>query len=292
MNDPVVIEVSSSLGRPRSSQDVVAEALAAAHAGAAVFRWQARDPADPAQGRDPERNFDIYRGVRDVSDIVVSVALGAATRTGPLSSLRQVVGEVPEQRPDVIQMEAGLANSDQWDPLHSRFSTETLVQGNSTRALLDLIAAARGADTAVAVSCWTVGQVRTARLLQESGVLPSRALWVLVLSTSRLPQAAPATLKSLEAMAELVPPGQPWSVNCPLDSVFPLASLAMNMGGNVCVGPGDREPHGFNQSADVVAAMVDLVTAQGRSVATPAEARAAIGVGPPGELAEARSQVQ
>jgi uncharacterized protein (DUF849 family) len=94
--------------------------------------------------------------------------------------------------------------------------------------------------------------------------------------------AHPATPEGLRAYTDHLPRGArvAWSVCCKAGNLFPLAMTAIATGGHVAIGIGDYAyPElGHPGNADLVHEVARLARLVGRPVATPAEARAILGL--------------
>src|SRR3984885_5643612 len=64
---------------PYTVGDVVDQGVAAAQAGAAVLHLHARNPKDGSPSADPAIFAEYARGIRERSDVVVSISTGGGT---------------------------------------------------------------------------------------------------------------------------------------------------------------------------------------------------------------------
>jgi 3-keto-5-aminohexanoate cleavage enzyme len=96
----------------------------------------------------------------------------------------------------------------------------------------------------------------------------------------------PATFENLSHMIRCLPPGSPWSVCAIGPSEFPMATMAILMGGHVRVGFEDNlyvsKGVRAKSNAELVEKVVRLARELDREVASPKEARALLNLPPRG----------
>ena len=262
---------------PLTPEEIITDALECEAAGATIYHWHAREP-DGTPSNDRELYLQVYRGLRDAgSKLITYPTLGFFTQTSVAERLAHVVPPADDQhlRPDVIPIDMGSVNVDLWDVDRRKFRTTETVYRNTTQHLLDMFAAIEDYGVRASLGIWDPGQVRTARLLQETGVIAKTVLWELIFAADVMPQAAFPTLIGLQAMVEGIPESQPWLVMCVHAEVMDLAVWAITLGGHVAIGLGDT-PYarlGAPRNADLIRELLVIATALGRPVASPAEAR-------------------
>jgi uncharacterized protein (DUF849 family) len=64
---------------PYTIEDVIEQGVGAAEAGAAVLHLHARDPADGSPSAAPEIFAEYARGIKQRSDVVISISTGGGT---------------------------------------------------------------------------------------------------------------------------------------------------------------------------------------------------------------------
>jgi 3-keto-5-aminohexanoate cleavage enzyme len=266
---------------PLGPDEIVADALEAQRAGASILHWHARDPDTGREVGAAAPYVAVCRGVRAHSDMLLHPTLGSVLEQDATVRTRQIAEVLadPSGRIDLVPVDFGSINVDLWDAGNRRFRTEDRMYLNPRQNLRRMLETFRDLGVAVVSVCWTVGHVRTARCFQQMGLLDA-ALWQLVFTGESLPDGTAPTRAGLDAMVEHLPAGEPWSVMCLGADIRELASWAIGMGGHVATGLGDW-PYprlGSPRNAEVVADLAELVEHAGRSVATPAEARALLGL--------------
>ena len=124
------------------------------------------------------------------------------------------------------------------------------------------------------LECYDVGMINNAKFLLELGHLTPPLYFQFVLGG--LGQI-PATVDNLIHMARSIPPESPWSVCAVGLNEFPMATLAILMGGHVRVGFEDNIylSNGVKakSNAELVAKIVPLAKELDREIATPEDTR-------------------
>ena len=99
-----------------------------------------------------------------------------------------------------------------------------------------------------------------------------------------VPGCTPPTAGNLDWMVKAIPAGSTWTATGIGKSAFDLAAIAIPMGGNVRVGFEDNLYLGrgvlAKSNGELVKKVADMAALLGRPVATPAEARAILGLNP------------
>ena len=130
-----------------------------------------------------------------------------------------------------------------------------------------------------------LGHAALARHLLGQGLFEEPAFFQLCLG---VPWGAPATTDSMVAMKNLVPAGANWSAFGVGAAHFPMVAQAVILGGHVRVGLEDNLYLAQGElapgNAPLVERAVRIVRDLGASVATPAEARAILGIALNGRL--------
>jgi uncharacterized protein (DUF849 family) len=295
MSEPAIIQLRANESArrthrphlPLTAQEIVADAVSAARAGASILHWHARDPRTGRTTTDAGLNGQIARDVRASTDLLLHATLGAAANQDAIGRTAHVaaLNEDPLRRFDLVPVDFGSMNFDLWDARSGRFRTEHLMYLNPRHSLRVMLDTFRSLGVRVVSVCWTVGQIRTARRFQEMGLV-GRTLWELVFTGDAMPDGMAPTRRGLDAMVEQVPEGQPWSVACINGDALELAAWAIELGGHVSIGLGDW-PYpqlGSPTNADIVGHVAEMVERAGRPVATPQDARELLHLPPPADL--------
>lgn len=131
------------------------------------------------------------------------------------------------------------------------------------------------------LECFDFGMVSAANLLIGTGLLQPPFYFNLLLGSR---YSVPATARHLANLLVDLPPGSHWSAAGIGLYQLPMNTLALAMGGHCRVGLEDNIYHSFDRrtlatNVGLVARLKQLSETFGRPFATPAEARALLGLG-------------
>ncbi len=268
---------------PYSPEELVRDAIEGRRAGASILHWHGRDPDTGEPKNDVELYKEVYRGIRENTDLLVHPTLGYITQMEVHDRVKHIlaVNDDPHLRVDMAPVAFGSLNVDYWDPEKKDFVTKDLVYYNPRERLEGALTIFKEHGIYVSTVVWNAGQMRTARCFREMGLLSENTIWQLFFTGDVLPEGTPPTMHALLAMVEQVPPGEPWSVACYNGDVMALAAWAIPLGGHVSIGLGDHhyDRFGTPTNAELVRRVAELSEALGRPVATPAQAREILGMG-------------
>ncbi len=259
---------------PEQPEEIVEQALECWNAGAAIVHIHARDK----QGR-PTANPQIFReivdGIRARSDVVICLSTGGAAKI----SLDERIGMVPALRPELASFNIGSTMTGRYDFKSMRWLSDfTLAQSYSeleyiARTMLE-------AGTKPEIEIYDPGMINNALLLQDIGVVRSPMHFSFVMGIPG--QVNAATPKHLLFLSELIPRGSTWQAIGIGVHQFPMITMAMLMGGHVRVGMEDNlyisKGVLAERNAQFVEKAVRIARELGRSIATPQEARAILGL--------------
>ncbi len=262
---------------PYTPDEIVADALACAEAGAAIVHFHARN-ADGSESNSVDDYRRIVSGIREGSDVLIHPTLG------------QFFGGVsPDQRmahiealaqaglaPDMAPLDTGSNNIDMFDWQAREFIGEGAVYVNTGANLRYMADRLKGWGVRPQLCCWSIPNLRLAGALLAAGLVPAPAFTTLVLSGERGIMGHSATEAGLRAYIDNLPDqAMEWSVLSGGREVFDLLPMIAAQGGHVSAGLGDTAYASLGQptNADVVRAIAAAVRAAGREIASPAEAR-------------------
>lgn len=263
---------------PVTPQEIAADAIAAAQAGASVVHVHVRDVAT-GQG---SRDVDLYRQVAEIiaaSDVdpVINMTAGMggdlvlnpANPTEHLPGTDLVSGlerlaHVEELRPEVCTIDCGSLN----------FGEGSLVYVSTPDMLRQGAARIRELGVKPEMEIFDTGNLWFANLMVEEGLIAPPPLYQLCMG---IPYGAPADVGLLEAMVKLLPDDAQWASFSIGRNQLPWVEHTVRLGGHVRVGLEDNLylSKGVKATnAQLVTAAVDIIENLGHSVATPDEARA------------------
>lgn len=269
---------------PYTAEEIGADAAECRAAGAAVVHYHARQP-DGAPAHDFETYAAACAAIRDRCDALIHPTLGYATLAAPAQArLAHILRMVEDQatRPDFAPMDTGSANVDRFDPCIGRFVTRDLVYRNDTGTLEYFAEHIRAAGLKPYLVAWTIGFTRTAEAFLRAGQVDQPAYLCLCLTDGTILAGHPGTLKGLQAHLDHIPADLriAWTVCNFGGNLLALAAPIIALGGHVSIGLGDY-PYtelGRPTNAELVARVADIARSLGREIATPAEAKAILGM--------------
>lgn len=263
---------------PVTPQEIAADAIAAAQAGASVVHVHVRDVAT-GQG---SRDVDLYRQVAEIiaasdvdpvmnmtagmgGDLVLNPAKPTEYLPGTdLVSGLERLAHVEELRPEVCTIDCGSLN----------FGEGSLVYVSTPDMLRQGAARIRELGVKPEMEIFDTGNLWFANLMVEEGLIAPPPLYQLCMG---IPYGAPADVGLLEAMVKMLPDDAQWASFSIGRNQLPWVEHTVRLGGHVRVGLEDNLylSKGVKATnAQLVTAAVDIIENLGHSVATPDEARA------------------
>jgi 3-oxoadipate:acetyl-CoA acetyltransferase len=257
-----VLSKSNTSFLPTSVAEVVDDARRVREAGASIIHLHARGP-DEGPSYDPEVYCELVDRVRDATDLIINVSLSGRfvqdvdTRAAALAS-----------RPELASLTLGSMNF---------ISGPSLNAPDTVRDLAERIYAA-GAVPELEV--FEAGFANVATYLVRKGVLRPPHYANIILGSLG---TAPLDLIGLGHIIGLLPDGTTWSVGGLGRYQLDANVMGIAAGGHVRVGLEDNihfDRAGFDLADNqrLVARIARIAREMGREPATPAEARAIIGL--------------
>jgi uncharacterized protein (DUF849 family) len=261
---------------PVTPEEIATSSIDAACAGAAAVHIHVRDPKTGQPSMEPAFYRETVQRIRESGvDVITNLTTGAGARfvpdkddlsvAGPgstLSSPQVRVRHIEELLPEICSLDMGSLN----------FGQHVFI--NSPPSLLSMARAIKAAGVKPELEVFEAGHIHYTRQLIESGEIEGEPLFQIVLG---VPWGAPATPEAMIFMRDQLPPGCQWSAFGTSSTEFPMAALAVILGGHVRVGLEDNLYLARGQLAPSNAALVEravnIVESLGESVASPAEAR-------------------
>ena len=270
-------------GLPVTPDQIAAAALGAARAGAAIVHLHVRDPETGEGAMD----LSLYREVTDriaaASDVIVNLTTGEGGRyvpdphdpasAGPGTTLcapERRVAHVAALKPEICTLD-----------FNTMVSGGARVVINTPATLEPMAATIRAAGTKPEIEIFDTGDLHMALDFIDRGLLDAPALFNFVLG---IRFGCSATAETLTYLVGQLPPGSTWSAFGVGRHAFPMLALAQVMGGHVRIGMEDTLHLGRGRQARDNAELVEkaarIVTDLGGDLASPAEARAILGLPP------------
>ncbi|MGQ0564685.1 MAG: 3-keto-5-aminohexanoate cleavage protein [Gemmobacter sp.] len=268
---------------PVTPEQIAADGMAAAAAGAAVIHIHVRDPATTKGSRDPALYADTVARLRAAQCpalINLTAGMGGKLIFGPDDPLQVASGtdvvnaatrmvHVGQVRPDLCSLDCGSFNSGLGDEIYA--STWPMIR----------TMAAQFKDWGVKpeMEVFDFGHLRIVLELVAQGLVAPPPLVQFGLG---LKWSAPSDPRTLLGLRDMLPAGAEWVVFGAGPEQMRMAALSVMLGGHVRVGLEDnlyRRRGVLATNADLVADAVHLVETLGHRVATPDEAREILRVG-------------
>jgi 3-keto-5-aminohexanoate cleavage enzyme len=243
---------------PVTPEQIVAEALAAWRAGAAVIHLHAREP-DGTPTQDVEAFRVLVDALRDAGcEAIVNLSCGSAGGRSERDDRLQPLS----LRPEMASFDSGTINFG-----------DRIFEGDLP-FLRRMAEAFRREGVRPELECFDTGYLGLALQLREEGLLEDPLVVQFVLGVPG--SGVPATVRQVEHMRGLLPPGALWSVCAIGQAQLPLNAYCILAGGHVRTGLEDNLWYGRGDratNARLVERVVRLAGELQRPVATPDEAR-------------------
>lgn len=261
---------------PEQPEEIIAQAVECWRAGAAIVHIHARDRAGRATA-DVNVFRRIVEGIRAECDVVLNLTTGGAIAGLPLA---ERIAVAPELKPEIASFSVGSAMVGRYDRTARRWVRDfTMVL---SYADLEFIARTMlESGTRPELEIYDLGMINNALLLRELGLLTDPLYFNFVMGIPG--QVIAATAKNLLHLVESVPAGARWVVTGIGRHEFPMAAMAIAMGGHARVGLEDNvyisKGALAESNAQLVEKAVRLARDIGREPATPDEARTLLSLG-------------
>ncbi|MEI2387211.1 3-keto-5-aminohexanoate cleavage protein [Breoghania sp. JC706] len=277
---------------PVTADEIAAEALAAAKAGASILHLHARDPENGRPSAKPEHFMAFLPVIKQRSDAVVNISTGGSA----VMSLDERLAAPIAAEPEMCSLNMGTMNFALY-PLASRHSdwkhdwekpflegSDDLVFKNTPRDIahvLTRLGRERGAR--FEFECYDVGHLYMLRHFADRGAIEPPFFIQFVFGVLGGIGADPENLQHMKRMADkLFGDDYMFSVLAAGRQQIPFATMAAAMGGHVRVGLEDSLFIGKGElaqsNAEQVEKIREIVERLGRTVATPADARHMLGL--------------
>jgi 3-keto-5-aminohexanoate cleavage enzyme len=257
---------------PYTPKEIAEEAKRAAAAGAAIVHIHARTP----QGG-PDWNVDtfaeIFNEVRARTDVIVNFSTGAVG-----IAAEERVAHLRDLRPEMAALNMGSMNYAIYSEKKKAFYHDH-VFANPFKDIQLFLETMKAAGVRPEMECFDAGHIGNTRPLIDMGVLAPPFQFSLIMGVLG---GIPGSTRHLVDQVDSLPQGSHWQVIGIGINQWPLVAAAITMGGNVRVGLEDNfyveEGKMAKSNADLVEKACRLAHDLGSDVATPAEARAQLGL--------------
>lgn len=267
---------------PITPEQIAAETIAAAREGAAIAHIHVRDPASGAPSMAVEHYAEVVERVRAAGcDIILNLTTGPGgryipdpeypARAAPGTSLLPPLERVPHitaLRPEICTLDLNTMNSGDQVVINTRRNTAIMAE-----AML-------AAGSKPEIEIFNPGDLVLARELLAAQPFAAPAMFSFVLG---LKYGWPAGVESIQLGKSILPDDAVWTAFGVGAASFPMVALSALLGGHVRVGLEDNiyleKGVLAKGNAPLCAKAVGLLTGLGFRLASPAEARAMLGLG-------------
>ena len=276
---------------PCGADAIVAEAVAAAQAGATCIHIHARDD-EGRPSADPALFEEIVSGIRDQTDVVVNISTGGA----PGMSLDERLAGARRAQPEIATLNLGtmnyegFPNRERWPEVASDWEREVLeasgdgVFVNTLNMLRQFASTLRELRITPELEAYDLSHIAMARFLVDEGALEPPIRLQLVLGVLGGAGNAPRDLHLLVDAAERILGDELGSVavaGLGFPMQFRHAAIAFSSGLDCRVGLEDnirlRRDAQATSNAELVGVAIDLADRVARPIMTPAALREELG---------------
>jgi 3-keto-5-aminohexanoate cleavage enzyme len=260
-------------GIPYTPEEYASEAKRSFDQGCTMVHIHAREPDGS-----PTHRVGAYKDIRDAilsqcPEMIINFSTGSVG-----IPVEERIAHIRELKPDVGALNMGSMNYAKYSPKRKDFVFD-LVFANPFSDIMKFLTAMNEAGVKPELESFDSGHIGNSLPLIDMGVLTPPVHYSLILGV--LGGALPTT-ESLAFMKSLLPAGSDWGVIGVSHDQWRLVAAAATLGGNARVGFEDNFylPNGemAPSNGDLTAAAAQIIRSTGREIASPAEARAKIGL--------------
>lgn len=265
---------------PVTPKEIADSAIECHREGASIAHIHVRDP----KTKKPSMNLSLYAEVVDhiknQCDMIINLTTGIGARIVMTEEEKEEAGEglftTPQRRTDhIVQLKPEMCSLDV-----GTMNFGTWIFANPYPVVREMAAIVRDAGVKPELEVFDVGHVEIARRLIKEGLVQLPAHFQCCMGVSG---GVPATPKNLLHMVDTIPEGSTWSVLGVGAAQFPMASLAMVLGGHVRVGFEDNlylsKGVLAENNAQFVRKVAEMARMLDRELASPDEVREILGLG-------------
>lgn len=250
---------------PLTPEEIAADAIACARAGASIVHVHVRD-----EDGKPVHRSDLYeRAIGPIRDAVPDLIVCGTTSgrvSGDVRERMTVLHLEPSLRPDMASLTLG------------SFNFPKTVSNNAPDVIVGLLCEMNTLGVKPELEVFELGMVNTLHVLMERGLVEEGPYVNILLGSMG---SAPAFVGDLARIVERLPDPCEWAAAGIGVFQRPMVMAAIAMGGNVRTGVEDAPRDIDGSPSSNVRAVEHAVAAAavaGRAVATPAEARRRLGL--------------
>ncbi|QKC90850.1 3-keto-5-aminohexanoate cleavage protein [Mesorhizobium sp. NZP2234] len=271
---------------PVTPDQIAADAIAAAEAGASILHLHARDPKDGRPTADPDVFMQFLPRIKQATDAVINITTGGSS----LMTLDQRLEAPLRAEPEMCSLNMGSMNfalfpmldkprawRHEWEPKLLEATRDTIFKNTFADMEGVLERLGKGCGTRFEFECYDVGHLYSLAHFRDRGLVSGPLFIQFVLGILGGIGADPDNLIHMKRIADkLFGDSYQFSVLAAGRNQMPLISIAAAMGGNVRVGLEDSLYDGrqlAKSNADQVRRIRGILDGLSLEVATSAEAR-------------------
>ena len=277
---------------PVTPDQIAAEAIAAAEAGASILHLHARDPQNGRPTADPDVFMQFLPRIKQATDAVINITTGGSS----LMTLDQRLAAPLRAEPEMCSLNMGSMNfalfpmldkprewKHAWEPELLEATRGTIFKNTFADMETILERLGRGCGTRFEFECYDVGHLYNLAHLRDRGLVEGPIFLQFVLGILGGIGADPDNLIHMKRIADkLFGDTYRFSVLAAGRQQIPMITMAAAMGGSVRVGLEDSLYDGpgklARSNADQVRRIRQILDGLSLDVATPAEAREMLGL--------------
>jgi uncharacterized protein (DUF849 family) len=271
---------------PITPDEIVANAVGAAEAGAAILHLHARDPDTGKPDQTPEAFARFLPRIKQQTGAVINITTGGS----PYMKVEERVRPAATFKPEVASLNMGSMNFGlyhlldkykefkfDWERQHLE-NTRDLVFRNTFKDIEYILTTCYDNDTRFEFECYDIGHLYNARHFLDRGLVKPPLFIQSVFGLLGGIGAHPEDVMHMKRTADrLFGSDYRWSVLGAGRNQLPVAAMAAAMGGNVRVGLEDSLWAGAGKlatsNADQVRLARQIIEGLGLEVASPDDAR-------------------
>ncbi|MGP2492127.1 3-keto-5-aminohexanoate cleavage protein [Mesorhizobium sp. PUT5] len=271
---------------PVTPDQIAAEAVAAAEAGASILHLHARDPANGRPTADAEVFMRFLPRIKQATDAVVNITTGGSS----LMTLDERLAAPLKAQPEMCSLNMGSMNfglfpildrprewRHEWEPQLLEATRHTIFKNTFADMEFILDKLGKGCGTRFEFECYDVGHLYSLAHFRDRGLVEGPFFIQFVLGILGGIGADPENLVHMKRIADkLFGDDYRFSVLAAGRHQMPLVSIAAAMGGNVRVGLEDSLYDGrtlAKSNADQVRRIRSILEGLSLEAASPAKAR-------------------
>lgn len=272
---------------PVTPDQIAAEAIAAAEAGASILHLHARDPRDGRPTADPDVFMQFLPRIKQSTDAVINITTGGSS----LMTLDQRLAAPLRAAPEMCSLNMGSMNfglfpmldrprewQHEWEPKLLEATRETIFKNTFADMEAILLSLGRERGARFEFECYDVGHLYSLAHFRDRGLVSGPLFIQFVFGILGGIGADPDNLAHMKRIADkLFGDSYQFSVLAAGRQQIPMITMAAVMGGNVRVGLEDSLYDGralAKSNADQVRRVRGILESLSLEIASPAEARA------------------